>query len=90
MVTKQKVIYEPQITKTMIVVILIMSLSAIGIGTYVEIYQGGIITNETKDMAIYLGQIGLWFLFPMLLLGYYIERNQNKVCRFIYNKRTIE
>ncbi len=78
---------EPYITKTMIIIILIMSLFAIGTGTYVEMYQGGVIDDETKEALLTMGRVGLWVIFPMSLFGYYIERNKKKVCKFIYNKK---
>ena len=52
-------------------------------------YQGGVIDSETKDALITIGQIGLWFVFPMSLFGYYVERNQKKFCKFIYNKKEV-
>ncbi len=79
--------YEPKITKAMVIIIFFMSLFAISIGTYVEMYQSGVIDDETKEALLTMGRVGLWMVFPMSLFGYYIERNKKKVCKFIYNKK---
>ncbi len=80
---------EHQITKIMVVLTLIMPLFVIGISTYFEMYQNNAINNETIELLLITGRIGLWVIFPVSLFGYYIERNKKKVCEFIYNKEHI-